>query len=273
MASKALGGAETYSTDVMLSLHAQGIDQCVAIPRNAPRYEELKKAGLRLAPWVFAVPLRFIQKILMRFLIAREKPDIVQCWMRRAASLAPRPSSPAPIFIGWFGGYYDPSKFTACTHFVGVTKDIVTHMIANGVPMANAHFIPTFPDIADLPSIDRADLNTPAKACVLLTLLRLHPKKGLDTFLHALKELPDCVAWLAGDGPLRDELERLRKIWAFLNVCVSWAGALTAPPCCAPRISVFCRRVTSLSAPSFWKPGRRKPSGCLCQRRTRRACR
>jgi glycosyltransferase involved in cell wall biosynthesis len=166
----------------------------------------------------------------MRVLIAREKPDIVHCWMRRGAALAgsrargqgpeasKKPSSPNPeprtlnpLFVGWFGGYYDTSKFTNCAHLVGVTRDIVRHMVKNGVAPANAHFIPTFPDVAALPPVDRATLATPRDAKVLLALSRLHPKKGLDTLLMALQKMPGAIAWLAGDGPLRRELENIAK--------------------------------------------------------------
>jgi glycosyltransferase involved in cell wall biosynthesis len=213
MASKAQGGAETYSTDVMLSLHRQGIDQCVAMPSAAPRYTELEKAGIRMAPQPFTFAFLPIQKMLMRRLIAREKPDIVHTWMRRGAALAGvmRQGSGdfSPAVIGWFGGYYDTSKFRNCAHLVGVTKDIVQHMIKTGVAPGRAHFIPTFPDISALPPVDRATLATPRDAKVLLTLSRLHPKKGLDTLLAALQNLPDCILWMAGDGPLRRELETL----------------------------------------------------------------
>jgi hypothetical protein len=82
-------------------------------------------------------------------------------------------------------------------------------MVKNGVPADRAHYIPTFPVITPLPPLNRAMLNTPPGAKVLLTLSRLHQKKGLDTFLHAVKDLPGCVAWLAGDGPLQDQLEKL----------------------------------------------------------------
>jgi glycosyltransferase involved in cell wall biosynthesis len=208
MASRTTGGAETYSTDVILSLHRAGIEQCVVIPGNAPRFGELKSAGLTLAPWVLGVPIQAVRKFLLSLLMARFKPDVVHCWMRRAASLMPAPPSPARPVIGWFGGYYNPRRFQSCTHFVGVTKDITAHMAANGVPPERAKFIPTFPDIAPSPAIDRATLTTPNGVRVLLTLSRLHPKKGLDTLLTALRHLPDCVVWLAGDGPLRRTLEQ-----------------------------------------------------------------
>ena len=83
MASTALGGAETYSTDVMLSLHREGVDQCVVLSKNAPRFHELQEAGIRLAPWVLAVPFLPLQRLFTGLLIAREKPDIVHCWNGR----------------------------------------------------------------------------------------------------------------------------------------------------------------------------------------------
>jgi hypothetical protein len=105
MASSAQGGAETYSTDVMLSLHREGVDQCVVMAKTAPRYQELEKAGLRMAPHVLSSRFRPLQKFRLARLIKRENPDVVHSWMRRAASLlSPRLNKHKPV-IGWFGGY------------------------------------------------------------------------------------------------------------------------------------------------------------------------
>ena len=218
MASNANGGAETYSTDVMLSLHNAGVEQCVVMHKKAPRFIELREAGLRLAPRVLSIPFLPLQKLRIRRLISEERPDVVHCWMRRAATLVGRnaggdrdlsASNPgrARHTIGWFGGYYDPAKFKSCDHFVGVTRDIVKHMIQHGVPESRAAFIPTFPDITQAPAIDRASVNTAPDAKVALALSRLHPKKGLDTLLAALKDVPGCILWLAGEGPLHSKLE------------------------------------------------------------------
>lgn len=242
MAGKGLGGAETYSADVMLGLERAGLSQTVVMSRKAPRFSELQRAKIKMAPFALDVPLRFWQRFRLRALIQREKPDIVHCWMRRAASLMPRrvdtawhrvatdppdadgenPQDSADeeasalnylprAVIGWFGGYYLPSKFRSCTHFVGVTPDIVRHMTAHGVDSAHAAYIPTFPVISGAKKIDRTSLDTPEDAKVLLTLSRLHPKKGLDTFLRALADMPGVYGWLAGDGPLHRQLEALAK--------------------------------------------------------------
>jgi len=86
MASRAAGGAETYSADVILSLHKAGVRQCVVMPEEAPRYAELKAAGVRLFPSVFRTKFRPLQRLLLRRLIRQERPGIViaGCAARRA---------------------------------------------------------------------------------------------------------------------------------------------------------------------------------------------
>ena len=217
MAGKGNGGAELYSTDVMLSLHQQGIDQCVALREDAPRAAELVQAGLRMAP-VTAASFPPFGRLAMGRLIAREKPDIIHCWMRRAASLVPQTGVAT---IGWFGDYEEVQNFAGCTDFVGCTEDLVRHMQASGIAAKNCAYIPTFPSVDNLPPLSRAALDTPADANLLLTLSRLHPTKGLDTLLLALQDLPDCYLWIAGDGPMRAELEALAGFELFTGEVVA----------------------------------------------------
>jgi glycosyltransferase involved in cell wall biosynthesis len=246
MASRGQGGAETYATDIMLSLHKLGVDQCVVMAVDAPRYTEIVKAGIRTAPEVLGhsprpffhrhtrpppeppatgektkhglgesiksilTPyIRYLQRHTLLHVLEKEKPDIVHCWMRRAASLMPQWDRETTI--GWFGGYYKPRHFRRCGHIVGVTQDIVNHIIEHNVPRERAHFVPTFPDVKDEPAASRALLSTPDKAFVILALSRLHRKKGLDTLLKAARLMPDAVVWLAGEGPLQKKLRRMAK--------------------------------------------------------------
>jgi glycosyltransferase involved in cell wall biosynthesis len=206
MASRVNGGAETYSTDMMASLHEAGIEQVAVLPRRSLNFARLAAAGMTLAGEVLDPRLGLMRRRRLARLIADFEPDLVHCWMRRAASLVPRLDVPV---IGWFGGYYEPRHFHRCTHFVGVTPGIVAHMIDRGVPPGRAHYVPTFPTVEKGAPADRRKLDTPADATVLLALSRLHSNKGLDILLAALAELPDCVAWIAGDGPLESELKEL----------------------------------------------------------------
>lgn len=209
MAGRGNGGAETYSVDIMLSLHAQGVDQCCVVGADAPRTQEMIDAGIRIAPEVLSVPFKPWQRLQLKRLVEKEKPDLIHCWMRRAASLVPVWSY-GPT-IGWFGGYYDPKNFTKCDQFVGVTQGIADHMVEKGVSADRAHYVPTFPDVRDEPAASRAALDTPEDAPVVLALSRLHQKKGLDTLLHAVSKLDGVYVWLAGDGPLQGDLESLTK--------------------------------------------------------------
>jgi len=214
MAGKGNGGAELYSTDIMLSLHEAGLDQCVVMRPDAPRFAELAAAGLRMAPAVLRWPFRPYQRARMKRLIAEYQPDIIHCWMRRAASLVPPRAAPA--IIGWYGDYEEQEKhFRACTHFIGVTQDLARHAYAHGAKPGTAFYVPTFPSVEEAPPIDPASLDTPAGAPILLTLSRLHRVKGLDTALRALAALPDCYLWIAGDGP---EEAALRQLAAGLGL-------------------------------------------------------
>lgn len=208
MAGRRNGGAELYSTDIMLSLHQAGLDQCAVLHPQAPRAVELAASGLRVATQVLATPFRPWQRHRMKRLIEAYKPDIIHCWMRRAISLVPPKSARA--IIGWYGDYEEQEKyFSACTHFIGVTRDLVRHAHDHGAAPGTAFYVPTFPSVEDAEPLDRATLDTPADAPVLLTLSRLHKVKGLDTTLHALAALPGVYLWIAGDGPEEGALRAL----------------------------------------------------------------
>src|SRR5262245_54399793 len=214
MASRANGGAETYSADMMASLHAAGVEQVAVVPRASIQQARVGGEGGRLSADVLDTRLGLLRRRRLAALIEAFEPDLVHCWMRRAASLVPQLDVPV---IGWFGGYYEPANFAHCSHFVGVTPAIVEHMIERGVPATRAHYVPTFPTIEAAQPVDRDDLATPADATVLLSLSRLHEKKGLDVLLQALAELPACHAWIAGDGPLEGDLQALAARLGFAD--------------------------------------------------------
>lgn len=207
MAGKGNGGAETYAADMMLALHEQGVAQQVVMAAAQPRAVALAAAGIPVLTECLRPPFAFLQRRAIARAVAAFQPDLVHCWMRRAASLVPELTIPV---IGWFGGYYEVTHFRTCSHFIGVTPDIVAHQQTQGVAADRSFFVPTFPVTESTalpdPATTRAALQTPPDATVLLTLSRLHPKKGLDTLIQALKDLPNCVLWLAGDGPLQATL-------------------------------------------------------------------
>jgi glycosyltransferase involved in cell wall biosynthesis len=243
MAGAQNGGAETYSTDMMQSLGAAGLTQRLVVPAQSIHHARLVESGAQVSADVLSLPLGPIRRWRMRRLIADFKPDLVHCWMRRAASLVAPQSVPV---IGWFGGYYDPADFVCASHFVGVTEGLVQHMIEKGVAAGRAHYVPTFPTLDDAPPVTRAALDTPADAIVLLALARLHEKKALDVLLRALVDLPQCVAWIAGDGPLETELKTLATTLGVADR-VRWLGWRTDR-------GALLRGADICVMPSRWEP-------------------
>ncbi|GAB6967764.1 glycosyltransferase [Komagataeibacter kakiaceti JCM 25156] len=204
MAARGNGGAELYSTDVMLSLHEAGLEQVVVMHPAAPRVAAMRGAGMTVETAPLRIPLRPVARHALRRLIGRVRPDLIHCWLRRAAELVPAGTG-VPV-IGWFGNYKDLRPFAHCDYLVGCTADMARSMRERGAPADRVAYIPTFPSVQPEPPVARQALDTPADAPVLLVLSRLHPAKGLETLLDAMALLPGCHVWLAGEGALREPL-------------------------------------------------------------------
>lgn len=200
------GGAETFFVSLALALRRAGLEQQVAIRRNPARAAALREGGLEPLELRFGGPLDLVTPWRLRRLATRWRPDLVLCWMSRAAATMPR----GPYLkLARIGGYYDPKYFRTCDHLLCITPALVERYAERGWPRRRLHFMPNFSTVVDEPAVPRATLATPEDAPLLLSLGRLHPAKGLDTLLHALVRVPRAHLWLAGDGPSRGELESL----------------------------------------------------------------
>src|SRR4051812_42438015 len=80
MASRANGGAETYSTDMMASLQAAGVQQVVVIPRASIHSGRLATSGVALVPDVLDSRFGLLRRRKLAALIDDFKPDLVHCW-------------------------------------------------------------------------------------------------------------------------------------------------------------------------------------------------
>ncbi|HLY46011.1 MAG TPA: glycosyltransferase family 4 protein [Stellaceae bacterium] len=208
IAGAAVGGAETFCLDMIAALAEQGIDQqvlCRPHPRTVARLGEL---AVPYEPCSFTPAGRLLGGPgSIRRAAARCNADLVHAWMSRAASFVPA-DMPCPV-VGWLGGYYDLKYFKTSDYLVGVTHRIRQHIVEHGVAAERAFVCHTFGTLPDCPPIGRAALGVPVGALLLLVLSRLHWKKGIDTAIRALAELPGAHLCLAGEGPARREYERL----------------------------------------------------------------
>ena len=206
IAGAAHGGAEIFFTRLAAALQRAGEPQRVLIRRNAHRAQFLRAAGVAVGELAFGG----IFDLATRFAFEREigawRPDIVLTWMSRATRLCPRGNF---VHVARLGGYYDLKYYRRCDHLIGNTRAIVDYAIAKGWPGERIVYLPNFvPDSTAVATVP-GSIASGRRAPLALALGRLHPNKGFDLLLEALAATREVTLWIAGDGPLRQRLERL----------------------------------------------------------------
>lgn len=210
MLSTQPGGAETFFEKLSLAFAAHGVNQCLVIEPNEalaglfsrlPNVEvvEIPFGGLR-EPWA----RRKLKQAFRDF-----SPDVALTWMNRASRRVPPGFCPV---VGRLGGYYKLKHYANCDHLVGITPDLVEHIAESGRSQAEVSLIPNFGETADLSGGEdgasvRRELAIPEDYTVLLALGRLHEVKAHDTLIEAMSRVDKTSLLLAGEGPLRSDLQ------------------------------------------------------------------
>jgi glycosyltransferase involved in cell wall biosynthesis len=203
------GGAETYFVDLVKALKRADVPEAAVIRANAGREARLKRAGVPVKVLRFGGPIDILTKPAAAGFAALNKTKVAVAWMNRAARHTPR----GPwARIGRLGGYYSLKYYKGFDHLVANTEDIAEWIVGQGWPAGLVTCIPNFaaapPDGAP---VDRASLDTPAGAPLLLAMGRLHENKAHDVSLQALAQLPEAYLWIAGVGPLEAKLKGLAE--------------------------------------------------------------
>ncbi len=208
MAGGEYGGAEAFFSRLVLALKRAGLEQRVVIRRHPRRAAILSDGGVDPVELPFGGPLDVRTPFALRREIKHFRPAVVVTWMNRATRQCPRGDF---VHVGRLGGYYDLRYYRGCDHLIANTEDIVEYLAKSGWPEDRAHYLPNFASQEKAPPVSRGALFTPPRAPVLLALGRLHENKAFDVLLTAVAQVPDVYLWLAGEGPLRGELEGLAQ--------------------------------------------------------------
>lgn len=198
MAGAGPGGAEGFFSRLCVGLAETGIDQQVAVHRNANCLETLRQGGLDPVELPFLTNFDIVTRARLAHLIRNYAPHIVLTWMNRATILCPRGRF---IHAARLGGYYNLKYYTACDHLIGNTADIVEYCRRGGWATERTHYLPNFVDEPTPGIVSRATMGAGATEPVLLALGRLHHDKAFDILLRAVAHLPEVHLWLAGEGP------------------------------------------------------------------------
>lgn len=206
MAGAEYGGAEAFFTRLALAFQRAGVEQAVAIRRNAKRAAQLRAGGIEPLEVRFGGPLDLLTPWSLKRHINSFAPDLVLTWMNRASRACPLGNF---VHVGRLGGYYDLKYYRGCKHLIGNTRDIVNYVVGQGWPTERVHYLPNFVDGTRMEPLRRRDFFTPEDAPLVLGMGRLHEHKAFDILIRAMVRVPDAYLWLAGEGPLRKELEAL----------------------------------------------------------------
>jgi glycosyltransferase involved in cell wall biosynthesis len=207
------GGAETYFVDLVQALGRAGVRQSAAIRRHAGREAALAAAGVSTGVFRFGGPLDVFTRPRVASFARRQETRLALAWMNRAARCTPK----GPwARIGRLGGYYSLKYYTGFDALVANTEHIADWIVDRGWPAGRVRCIPNFAAVPpEGEPADRAALDTPQDAPLLLAMGRLHEAKAHDVALQALTQLPDAWLWIAGAGPLEG---KLRGMAAALGV-------------------------------------------------------
>lgn len=201
------GGAETYFLDLVAALARAGVDQAAAIRENANREARLERLGVETGVFRFGGPIDLLTRPKLKGFAQKTETKVALAWMNRAARHAPK----GPwARIGRLGGYYNLKYYRGFDALVANTEHIADWIVAQGWPAGRVRCIPNFaaaPPVAA--PTDRASLDTPKDAPLLLAMGRLHDAKAHDVALEALAEIPDAYLWIAGMGPLEAKLKAM----------------------------------------------------------------
>lgn len=208
MAGAEFGGAEAFFVRLASAFQRAGIEQKVIIRTNPARAKALRAGGVEPVEAKFGGALDWGTPKLLKREIKAFNPDIVLTWMNRASSMCPKGDF---VHVGRQGGYYDLKYYQNCDHIIGNTEDIAAEVVKNGWPDDKAHYLPNFVIQEDAQALSRQILFTPDTVPLILALGRLHENKAFDVLLEALARVPNAYLWIAGEGPLRDELDKMAE--------------------------------------------------------------
>ncbi len=153
---------------------------------------------------------------------------------------------PKPVVVSFHGmdvqtRAHDPSYevklrelLKACTLVLARSQSLLDRLLALGCPPEKVRMNRTGIPLDQFPYVERE--LPPQGAWHLVQACRLIEKKGLDDSLHAFAKFaaihPQATFTIAGDGPLREPLEKLRDELG-LHDKVTFAGFLKGPELCA----------------------------------------
>jgi glycosyltransferase involved in cell wall biosynthesis len=171
----------------------------------------LLDAGVAAVEVPFGGPFDWITRTKIKNEIKGFKPNLVLSWMNRATRFCSNIKNPKIVHVARLGGYYDLKYYKHCDRLICNTEGIRNYLKAEGWSPEKVTYLPNFVGVGSSPPLDRQRYFTPENAPLILAMGRFHQNKGFDVLLRALTSVPGAYLWLAGEGPLKEQLSQMSE--------------------------------------------------------------
>ena len=202
------GGAERFFVNLVNGLHDRGVEQRALIRPDRSWRTDIEKCGEVYEGVFRRVSLsRFVLSARMRAILNDFQPDVIMSWQLRASRFMPRYTAAKRISrLGDYPehlDYYRNSETLVC-----ITPDIAKRVRELGWTRG-VEVIANFTRSTPSEPVAREVLQTPADAFVVVGMGRFVKRKGFDVLIKAIAQTRGAYLWLLGDGPERENLEKL----------------------------------------------------------------
>lgn len=202
------GGAERFFVNLAEALHERGVEQRFVVRPGRLWFHEIAALGPTIESEYRRIgPTSWWLQWRVHRMIHKWKPDVIMAWMSRSSRLVP--DYPGALKLTRLGDYP--------RHLKNFRRNDL--IVANAPGIAEAcrdlgwkkplRVISNFVRDIDIKPVTRKAMDTPEDAFVVVGSGRFIHRKGFDSLIRAVAEIPDAWLWLVGDGDKREEMESL----------------------------------------------------------------
>jgi len=221
IASKTLGGEERLFSWIVNALPEHDI-KTHAVIRKHSAVANLLDAQDSHTETGFRTVWDPLSKFEIQNIIRKQKPDVVHTYMSRAARLTRNKKDHSYLHIAKLCGNYKARSFVHADAWVVCTHWVADYLMAGGISHKKIHIIPNFikkpANVSQQQAAAfRRQWQIPEDALLIGSVGRLVLVKNVSMLIQAFEELPSEIhsrplhLLIAGDGPLRNELEQTAR--------------------------------------------------------------
>ncbi|PLX37436.1 MAG: glycosyltransferase [Hyphomicrobiales bacterium] len=204
------GGAERFFVNLAKALAERGVEQRFVIRPKRIWKPEIEPLGEIIEDHYrnFSIS-KYTTRWRVHRMVHEWQPQVIMAWMNRASQLIPA-DAPA-IKLTRLGDYPRALKHYMRNDCMVSNVPGIAETLRELGWTKPIHVISNFPREVEPVAVDRATLDTPEDAFLVVSSGRFVPRKGFDAVMRAVAKIPGAWLWLVGDGQERENLEALAR--------------------------------------------------------------